>query len=243
MLLLRSWFFRIPAAVVVLLVVLGGVWYFFIREDNEVQKEARAITDVQRQAAGAASGAATPASTSGSATYRLIEGQSEAWYLAPEKLAVLPTSSVAKGTTKNVTGEIHLTAAGLDPDKESKFVVGLKDLKSDDNRRDRRTQATLETSRFPDATFIVKTLTGLPQTFPAGQDVAMQMTGPFTVHGVTSEVTWQLKAKKDGNIVSGLATLETRYDTWGMRPPSIARIVSVEDTITIQVQLFLTAAS
>ncbi|MBE0611501.1 MAG: hypothetical protein IH609_19125, partial [Dehalococcoidia bacterium] len=115
----------------VLAVIVAGVgWYFFIREDNEAQKEAADITDEVRQAAGqtatapaatattaAGQDSKTPpaATTEGASTYagksyRIIEGQSEAWYLAPEKLASLPTSSTAKGTTKEITGEFHLTA-------------------------------------------------------------------------------------------------------------------------------------
>ena len=245
---------RLVSLAVALLVVVGAGWYFFIREDNEVQKEAAAITDAVRAAAASPSASATagaaattaPAqaaagsSTIGGARYSIIEGQSLAWYLAPEKLASLPTSSVAKGTTSDVKGEFNLTAAGLDPAKPTTFTVGLKTLKSNESRRDDRAQTALETSKFPSATFTAKTLTGMPREFTA-TDSVMQLVGTLDLHGVQKEVTWELKVKKDGEILSGLGTVKFKYSDFGIRKPDIGGFVTVEEDVTLQVQLFAKA--
>ena len=245
---------RLVSLAVVLLVVVGAGWYFFIRENNEVQKEAAAITDAVRAAAAAstapsatagASSTTAPAraaasSTIGGARYSIIEGQSLAWYLAPEKLASLPTSSVAKGTTSDVKGEFNLVAAGLDPAKPTTFTVGLKTLKSNESRRDDRAQTALETSKFPSATFTAKTLTGMPREFTA-TDSVMQLVGTLDLHGVQKEVTWELKVKKDGEILSGLGTVKFKYSDFGIRKPDIGGFVTVEEDVTLQVQLFAKA--
>lgn len=238
---------RLVILAALLFLALGAGWYFFIREDNQVQKEAAPITDDIRQAAqntpaAAATAAGTVAASGGASTlngksYKIIEGQSQAFYLAPEKLARLRTSSTAKGTTTDVKGEFHFTSDGLDASKETTFTVGLKSLKSDEPMRDPKAQTALETSKFPNAIFVATKLTGMPAAFSA-TDSIMQLTGDLTVHGVTKEVTWELKVKTDGTILSGLGTVSFKYADFGVRKPDLAGFVTVEDSVTIQVQLY-----
>lgn len=246
---------RLFALALVVIVAAGAGWYFFIREDNEAQKTAADITEDVRQAASqtATPGASTPASDSGSSTtpaaapegastyagktYRIIEGQSEAWYLAPEKLASLPTSSTAKGTTKNITGEFHLTADGLDDSKPTTFTVDLASITSDESRRDNRMRGALETSKYPTTTFTATSISGLPAEFGA-TDTILQLTGTLDLHGVQKEVTWELKVKQDGDILSVLGTTEFKYSDFGITKPDIAGFVSVDENVTLQVQLF-----
>jgi polyisoprenoid-binding protein YceI len=66
----------------------------------------------------------------------------------------------------------------------------------------------------------------------------MQLTGNLTVHGVTKEVTWELKVKTDGTILSGLGTVKFKYSDFEIKKPDLAGFVTVEDTVTIQVQLY-----
>ncbi len=254
MFLIRSLIGRAVLGVIVLLVAAGAGWYFFIRDDNEAQKAASDVTD-EVKAAASAQASATAATATGSAsattapnaapstvgavTYRLVAGQSSAWYLAPEKLSRLATSSVAKGTTKDVTGEFHLTATGLDPSKPTTFTVKVLTLKSDESLRDRRMHDALETTKFPTATFVATALTGAPEKFTT-TETTMQMTGLFELHGVKKEVTWELKVKEVDGILSGLATVKFKYTDFGIRKPEVAGFVTVEDEVTIQVQLFAT---
>jgi polyisoprenoid-binding protein YceI len=245
---------RLLTVAVVLVIALGAGWYFFIREDNQVQKEAAPITEDIRQAAqntpaaqstasGTASGTVTTgapttaASTLDGKSYKIIEGQSQAFYLAAEKLSRLPTTSTAKGTTTDVKGEFHFSAGGLDSAKQTTFTVGLKSLKSDEALRDPKAQSALETSKFPNATFVATKLSGMPASFSA-TDTVMQLTGNLTVHGVTKEVTWELKVKSDGTILSGLGTVKFKYSDFDIKKPDLAGFVTVEDTVTIQIQLY-----
>lgn len=251
---------RLAVAAVALVVALGAGWYFFIREENSAQESAAEITDDVKQAAQTATqatgtqatgtqatgttAAQTPAtagaggSTYAGKSYRIIEGQSEAWYLAPEKIARLPTSSTAKGVTKGVTGEFHLTKDGLDTSKPTTFTVDLTKLQSDESRRDTRTQSALETSKYPTTTFTATKISGLPAEFTA-TDTVLQLTGTMDLHGVKKEVTWELKVKRDGNILSVLGTTEFKYSDFGIQKPDIAGMVTVEENVTLQVQLFV----
>ena len=249
---------RFLSLAVVAVIVAGAGWYFFIREDNEAQKAAADITDEVRQAAGQTATApaatatmaagqgsnTTPAATTEGAStyagksYRIIEGQSEAWYLAPEKLASLPTSSTAKGATKEVAGEFHITADGLDTATPTTFTVGLASIASNESRRDSRMRGALETSKYPSTTFTGTSISGLPAEFGT-TDTVLQLTGTLDLHGVQKEVTWELKVKRDGDILSVLGTTGFKYSDFGITKPHIGGFVTVEDNVTLQVQLFI----
>ncbi len=241
---------RLAVAAVALVVALGAGWYFFIRDENSAQESAADISDDVKQAAQTVTqttgttAAQTPAtggaggSTYAGKSYRIIAGQSEAWYLAPEKIARLPTSSTAKGVTKGVTGEFHLTADGLDASKPTSFTVDLTTLTSDESRRDARTQSALETSKYPTTTFTATKITGLPAEFTA-TDTVLQLIGTMDLHGVQKEITWELKVKRDGDILSVLGTTEFKYSDFGIQKPDIAGMVTVEENVTLQVQLFV----
>ncbi len=140
-------------AVVVVAVAGAAIWWFFVREDNQLATEAPAVpTEI----------VGTVAAGGDALTYTIIPERSEADYFADEKLASLPLPSTAKGSTTDIQGEFHLTADGLDldPTKTSQFTVNLTTLKSDKDMRDRRVQQTLETSQFPTATFTATKVTG-----------------------------------------------------------------------------------
>jgi len=71
----------------------------------------------------------------------------------------------------------------------------------------------------------------------------MSMTGTFTLHGVAKEVTWEVKVKKAGNVITGLATLkDMRYDDFKITRPNIGGFVSVDEVVTLQVTIVAVAA-
>jgi polyisoprenoid-binding protein YceI len=235
----RLLFFGVPA-VLLLIVAAGAGWWFFVREDNELADEAPAIPDDLRSTATATpSAGSTPGSSnsSGPGAFTILSDRSEAAYFADEKLARLSVPSTAKGTTKEISGQFHLTEAGLDSAKESKFTVVLTNLKSNETMRDRRVHEALQTSRFPNATFIAKSLTGPLASLNATTDTDLKLVGTLEIKGVQKEVTWDVKAKRDGNVVTALATVNFRYEEFGIPVLNIGGFVSVEEDVTLQVQI------
>ncbi|HYM16700.1 MAG TPA: YceI family protein [Dehalococcoidia bacterium] len=210
-------------------VAAGTGWWFFVREDNQLATAAPAVpTDI-----------ATAATAGDALTYTIIPSRSEASYFADEKLASLPLPSTAKGTTTDIQGVFHLAPGGisLDPAKTSQFTVNLTTLKSDRDMRDRRVQSTLQTSQYPTATFTATTVTGYDASLPAGAEQTLRLTGTLNLHGVQKEVTWDVKARKQGNVITGLATLTFPFEQFNLSPPNIAGFVSVQDHVTLQVQI------
>ena len=233
------------AAIVVLGAVAAGGWWFFIREDAKLATNAPAIpadlkTPAATSASGAASTATTGSSTSGALTFKILSDRSEAAYFADEKLASLPLPSKAKGSTKDITGQFQLTADGfaLDASQPTTFTVNLKTLASDKSMRDSRVQNQgLETSKFPTATFMATKVTGFDKSLEAGVEQTLQLSGTLDLHGVKKDVVWDVKAKREGNVITALATLKFNFGDFNIPILNIANFVSVQDGVTLQVQV------
>ena len=245
---------RVIMLAIVVAVVAGAGWWFFIRDDASLATSAPDIPSTVKQGAAAdatpgatptqnSAGTATDASpttassTAGVTVYNIVASQSQAAYFAGEKLASVPLPSTAEGKTSDISGHFALTANGLDTTNTSAFTVKLTTLKSDKDMRDGRVQQALQTSTYPTTTFTATKLTGWPATFPEGTDVDMQLSGTMDLHGVKKDITWDVKAKKEGAGFSLLATVTFPYSDFNIRKPNIAGFVTVDDTVTLQVQL------
>jgi polyisoprenoid-binding protein YceI len=237
-------------AVIAVAVIAGASWWFFIREDNELKTNAPDIPSDLVQAtatAGASDGAETPAaaetpssSGGGGQAFTIISERSEAAYFADEELASLGVPSTAKGATKDITGTFYLTEDGLDldPSQESSFTVDLTTITSNESRRDNRVQNdALQTSQFPTATFTATSVTGYDPAIPEGEEQTLALTGMMDLHGVQKELTWELKARRQGDVITALATVNFLYADFDITPPNIAGFVSVADDVTLQVEV------
>lgn len=246
----------------------AGVWWFFIRDTAHLATSAPAIpTDLAQSTAASTSASGTPAGgatlgpaaatpqaagvptiaagTSGSAsqTYTILSARSQAAYFADETLASIGLPSTAEGSTTSITGTFHLTAdgTGLDTSLPSTFTVDLTTLKSDKAMRDRRVQSTLDTTTYPTATFTAASAIGFDASIAAGQEQTLKLTGTLNLHGVQKQITWDVKARNAGNVITALATATFPFEDFGMSPPNIGGFVSVQDHITLQVQIIAQA--
>jgi polyisoprenoid-binding protein YceI len=227
-------------AIIVVVAAAIAAWWFFIREDHQLATSAPAIPT------GLARTATTSATPGGALAFAIIPDQSEASYFADEKLASLPLPSTAKGTTTDISGTFYLTPDGLalDQSQPSTFTVNLKTLTSDKEMRDRRVQSLgLETNTYPTATFTIASVTGYDATRPAGEEQDLQLTGTMDLHGVQKELTWEVKARREGDVISALATVEFKFADFNIPVLNIAGFVSVQDTVTLQVQVVAQAGA
>jgi polyisoprenoid-binding protein YceI len=223
------------AAVVVVVVALAAGWWFLVREDNNLATDAPEITDELRTTP------VTPGDESGGGqAFRIISERSEAAYFADEQLAALPVPSTAKGSTTAITGEFYLSDDGLDLDtsRESRFTVDLRSIKSDQALRDKRVhEVGLETARFPTATFVVSGITGVDPALAEGAEQTLQLSGMMDLHGVQRELTWEVKARREGGVMTALATVTFQFADFNIPVLNIANFVSAQDDVTLQVQI------
>jgi polyisoprenoid-binding protein YceI len=177
-------------------------------------------------------------------TFRVIPERSEAAYYADETLARIAVPSTAKGSTTEIQGEFHLTPDGsaLAPNTTSSFTVQLAGITSDEERRDNRVREALEVNTYPTATFTISSVTGYDPAIAADEEQALQLTGVLDLHGVQKEVTWDVLARREGDVFTALATLNFLYADFNIPILNIGGFVSVEEDVTLQVQIVAQAA-
>jgi polyisoprenoid-binding protein YceI len=106
----------------------------------------------------------------------------------------------------------------------------------DENRRDAwLRENTTQTDRFPTARFVPRRQQGLPLPLPASGAVKFQMTGDMTMHGVTSELTWNVTASLAPGSATGQATTRFQFAKFAITPPKLFGLISVEDDIRLEI--------
>lgn len=223
-------------------------WWFLVREDNDLATSAPEIPqDLVASTAPSIIGTASAspgAQPSGTQSFAILPERSEAAYFADEKLASLPLPSTAKGSTTAIEGTFYLTADGLalDPSRTSAFTVDLATIKSDKTMRDQRVQnQALETATYPTATFTATSVSGYDPGIAEGEEQALQLTGIMDLHGVKREITWDVKARQRGDLITALATVDVKYADFDIPVLNVAGFVSVEDNVTLQVTVVAAA--
>ena len=170
----------------------------------------------------------------------VIDG-STATYRVREQLAGINFPSDAVGTANAVSGTLVIKADGSIDSAQSKLTVDLRTLRSDQNQRDRFIQGgqVLNTETFPLAEFVPKRAVGMPWPFPATQppQAGFQLVGDMTIHGTTSEVTWNIIATFNGEQVAGHASTEFTFAKFGVPKPQLARLLSVDDKVGLEMEL------
>lgn len=233
------------ASIVVAAAVLASAgWWLLVREDAGLATSAPEIPQELIEAT------ATPAASAvqnteapAVLTYRANAELSEAAYFVNEELASIGLPSTAMGSTSEVTGEFYVTGDGdeLAPVAASQFSVDLRNLTSDKMMRDNRVQEALQTATYSSATFTVSTVRGYDPAIPEGEEQSLQLTGTLDLHGVQREVTWDVKARREGDVISALETLTVAFSDFGITPPTLAQLVSIDDEVTLQIQLIAEA--
>lgn len=188
--------------------------------------------------------AATPA-LAGPGSF-VVSDRSAATIRVRETLVSVRLESDAVLTVRGVAGGFRLDADGtFSP--ESKITADLTTIRSDEGARDSFIKRDpLEVSRFPRAEFVPTRTSGLATPLPASGDFAFKLFGGMTIHGTTREVTFDVKAKREGRNLTATATAAPtwKFGDFGMRPPvSPTRVLSVVDEIRLDFELVATEAA
>ncbi|MBM3658844.1 MAG: YceI family protein [Actinobacteria bacterium] len=249
----KKWIIAIVAAVVV---VAAGftVWYLVFRDDSPAAVSIDRATDALDQSSGKGSGKGSGSSSSSSksssldGTWTVDDSigsfsdftSSFAGFRVQEELASIGAKT-AVGRTPDVTGGISIDGTTI---TEASFEVDMTTLTTDSGLRDNaiRNQA-IETSRFPTAIFKTTKPIDLGAIPAEGQEITVDATGDLTLHGVTKSVTIPLTAKRQGDVIAVVGSLEIPFADYSINKPSSVAVLSVEDKGVMEVQLFLTRTS
>ena len=190
------------------------------------------------EGAALASVSAAPNTLQSGAAIRFVvapEGN-EVRYRVREQLAGVDFPNDAVGKTSRIEGAIVIGDDGRFVRDESRFVVDLVSLESDQSRRDNYLRRnTLKTDSFPSVTFVPTSARGLPAMLPATGDLTFELVGDLTVRNVTKSVTWQVKGTRGSSgAVTGTATTSFNFAEFSLPVPKVARVLSVDDKITLE---------
>ena len=189
----------------------------------------------------ASTGTAPPNATvsaSGPWTFT-VDSSSKATVRVREVLAQIRAPGDAVLAASGVKGTVTLNADGSFA-PTSKITLDLSALRSDSNQRDGYVKDNvLEIRRFPTAELVPTKATGLALPLPLSGDIAFTLAGKMTVHGVTKDVTFAVKASRDGTKLTATATADPawKFGDFGMTIPRVASVLSIEDDIRIEVAL------
>jgi polyisoprenoid-binding protein YceI len=218
----------VGAAVVLLVGLAIGGWYFFIKSDPEPPAE---ITKTTVVGGGTLDG-----------TYRVAPGDPESFvgYRVQEQLAAGVVESTATGRTSEMTGSFTIDGMTV---KDVTVDANLLSLTSDREMRDNRIKTLgLESERFPQSKFVLTEPISFRSVPKEGETVRATARGDFTLHGVTRPVSIPLEGRWDGRDIQVVGSLHVVFADYNVEPPNIGGFVTVKDEGEMEFQIFFRKA-
>jgi polyisoprenoid-binding protein YceI len=122
--------------------------------------------------------------------------------------------------------------------RPASIQADLTQLRSDQSRRDNAIrQQGLQSDQFPTATFQLAEPIALPAGLARGQTVKADAKGRLTLHGTSRDVTLPLEGRWNGDTIQVAGALKIAMTDYGIQPPRLGPVVSIDDTATMEVQL------
>ena len=230
----RHWKWLLLAVPVTLAVVVFGgtlVYIHFIAPDPAPKFTLSSGSDPAT-----ASAAGDPSATAAGnidGTWKVSDG-SKVQYRVHEKLNGLDNE--ATGSTTSVTGQLTVDGTTV---PSASFTVDMTTVTSDESQRDGQFRGRImNTSQFPTATFELTQPISLGSIPDNLVQVDVQATGKLTLHGTTKEVTFPLKAQRNGAHLEANGTIPVTFSDYNINNPS-GGPASVGDTGDLEFLLSL----
>ena len=162
----------------------------------------------------------------------VVSDGSEATFTVEEQLANLTLPNDAVMRTTDLSGEVRLDGG------DSLITLGLQSMTSDNTFRDGYVRGRLLANQ-QSATIAFGDLTPLPSGFLDGDEVQTEVTGTISINGIEAPLTFQVQARDDENVIFVLGRTTFTWADLSMPVPTARAVVSVEDTVRVEVLLSL----
>ncbi|MGA2877593.1 MAG: YceI family protein [Bryobacteraceae bacterium] len=140
----------------------------------------------------------------------------------------------------SVHGVFHVQSGVVDFDPgvskiSGSVVVAAGSGNSGNETRDKKmSKDILDVPHFADILFVPRSYQG---TIAASGDATIQVTGTFTLHGLSHELTVPTQIHMDGTICTAKAHFAVPYVKWGLKDPStfilrVGKEVEIDLTLT-----------
>jgi polyisoprenoid-binding protein YceI len=221
----------------------GALYYFVIRNDSpEAVSIDSAVEAVRQGQPGAATNGASgdDRDRAMAGTWRVQQGQNSfVGYRVQEELAGIGTTT-AVGRSNVLDGTLN-----FDGDKITAATVtaDLTQLKSDKSMRDNQLRRqSIETDRFPNATFALSSPINVNDVPANGEKVTQEVKGKLTLHGVTKDVTLQAQGVIEGNNVVVVGSTTILFADYNIAKPQAQAVLGVDDKGVMEFQLVFAKA-
>lgn len=173
--------------------------------------------------------------TNGDTTRFTIDGSSKATFTIGEILFGQPNTVV--GETDQVVGQILVNQNDPSQSKVGAIKIDVSTLATDNDLRNRTLRGRILQTDDPAnqyATFVAKSISGLPSSIAVGQTVSFKITGDLTIHQATKTVTFdtQVTVVSDQQL-TGKAQATVKYSDFNIAIPNVPSVSGVDDTVTL----------
>jgi polyisoprenoid-binding protein YceI len=235
------------ALAIVGVIGVGALYYFVIRNDSP---DAVSIDNAIEAARQTTPGGTTASNSSASGddrdramagTWNVVQGaNSFVGYRVQEELAGIG-STVAVGRSNGIQGNLN-----FDGDKITgvQITADLTQLKSDKSQRDGQLRRqSIETDKFPSATFALSTPIDIKDVPAAGSKITQDVKGKLTLHGVTKDVSLSVQGVIDNNQVIVVGSTTIMFADYNIQKPQAQSVLGVEDKGVMEFQLVFAKAA
>ena len=139
------------------------------------------------------------------------------------------------GRTERVTGEVTITGGAL---AAATVNVDAGSISTDEAARDAFFRRALNTSEFPQATFVLSSPVDVSAIGQSDQPLTVSAAGDLTFHGVTAPVTAELEAQRTSDGVEVVGRIPVTLADFDLTAPDLGWVV-VEPTGVVEVRLLL----
>jgi polyisoprenoid-binding protein YceI len=143
----------------------------------------------------------------------------------------------AVGRTTGVSGSLTLEGSTL---QAATIDADLTALQSDRERRDPAIQRTLQTGQYPTATFTLAVPVDLGAIPADGETVSVTAPGTLSLHGVDVDLDVPLQARLVDDVIVVVGSVPVTFTDWGISMPTAPIVLSVNESGTLELQLFFT---
>jgi polyisoprenoid-binding protein YceI len=179
--------------------------------------------------------APTLAPTQNGTIFTIDSSTSEASFTMHEVL--FGQANTVVGKTSQVAGQIRVDQANPSQSQVGEIRVDLSSLATDSDLRNQAIRhRILETDQSSNqfATFVTKSISGMPSTITVGQTVTFQITGDLTIHQVTRSTTFDVQVTvQSASVLTGQAQATVKYKDFGLAIPNVPSVTGVSETVTL----------
>jgi polyisoprenoid-binding protein YceI len=177
----------------------------------------------------------TLAPTDGATLFTIDNSSSKATFTIDEVLFGNPNTVV--GETDKVAGQILVNAQDSSKSRVGEIKIDVSTLVTDNDLRNRTLQGRIlqtDTAANQYATFVAKSITGLPESIAVGQQVSFKITGDLTIHQIMKTVAFDatVKAVSDKQI-TGTASTTVKYSDFGISVPDVPSVTGLGDMVKL----------